>query len=346
MRSKSFIAVAGFIVLLLVLAGGVYAYDTNRNDLIAEGIRVGGVDVGGLRAHEARAKLDRELLGPLRQPVTATHKGRTFSLTPEQARVGVDIDGSVDHALDRSRKGSLFARTMRGVTGETVEADLGVDVTYDRGAVDALVKKVEKALERDAVDASVSFTGGTIDRKPSKEGRAVLANRLRRDVMNAMTGAHADRSLKVRTRAVKPRTTTGDLGERYPAVIIVNRDAFRLTLYKDLEPAKTYKIAVGKAGMDTPAGEYKIENKAENPAWHVPQSDWAGDLAGKIIPPDDPRNPIEARWMGFFDGAGIHGTEAISSLGTRASHGCVRMAIPDVIELYDQVPVGSPVVIL
>jgi lipoprotein-anchoring transpeptidase ErfK/SrfK len=196
------------------------------------------------------------------------------------------------------------------------------------------------------VDATVSVAGGNIDRKPSREGRAVLANRLRRDVMNAMTGAHANRDLRIRTRKVKPKVTSDDLGERYPAVLIVNRDAFRLTLYKNLKPAKTYRIAVGQAGMDTPAGEYKIENKAENPAWHVPDSDWAGELRGKIIPPDDPRNPIEARWMAIYNGAGIHGTEAIASLGTRASHGCVRMAIPDVIELYDQVPVGSPVVIL
>src|SRR5687767_14003340 len=102
MRSKSFIAVSGFLVVLLVLAGGVYAYDTGRNDLIAEGIRVGSIDVGGLRAHEARAKLAEELLTPLREPVVASHDGRTFSLTPEQARVGVNIDHSVDRALDRS----------------------------------------------------------------------------------------------------------------------------------------------------------------------------------------------------------------------------------------------------
>jgi lipoprotein-anchoring transpeptidase ErfK/SrfK len=78
----------------------------------------------------------------------------------------------------------------------------------------------------------------------------------------------------------------------------------------------------------------------------VPDSDWAGDLAGEVIPPDDPRNPIEARWMAIYNGAGIHGTTAINSLGTAASHGCVRMAIPDVIELYDQVPVASPVYII
>src|SRR3712207_3167897 len=173
MRSKSFIAVAGFLVLLLVLAGGVYAYDTGRNDLIADGIRVGGIDVGGLRAHEARAKLNDELLGPLRRPVTATYGAtRTFSLTPEQARVGVDIDGAVDHALDRSRSGNLLSRTVRGLTGETVQAELPVDITYDRAAVDGLVKDVEAALERDPVDARVSFEGGNIDRRPAEHGRA------------------------------------------------------------------------------------------------------------------------------------------------------------------------------
>ena len=49
--------------------------------------------------------------------------------------------------------------------------------------------------------------------------------------------------------------------------------------------------------------------------------------------------------MGIFDGAGIHGTDETYSLGSAASHGCMRMAIPDVIELYDQVPVGAPIYI-
>jgi lipoprotein-anchoring transpeptidase ErfK/SrfK len=128
-------------------------------------------------------------------------------------------------------------------------------------------------------------------------------------------------------------------------VLIVDRDSFRLTLYKRLKVAKTFRIAVGKAGVETPAGLYNIQNKAVNPAWHVPDSDWAGELAGKVIPPDDPENPIKARWMGIFDGAGIHGTDAEGSIGTAASHGCIRMRIPDVIELYDEVPLGAPVYI-
>ena len=49
--------------------------------------------------------------------------------------------------------------------------------------------------------------------------------------------------------------------------------------------------------------------------------------------------------MGIFNGAGIHGTDDTGSLGSAASHGCVRMAIPDVIDLYDRVDVGTPIYI-
>ena len=82
-----------------------------------------------------------------------------------------------------------------------------------------------------------------------------------------------------------------------------------------------------------------------DPSWHVPNSAWAGSLAGQVIPPG-PADPLKARWIGIFDGAGIHGTDELSSLGSAASHGCVRMAIPDVIDLYDRVQVGDPIYIL
>ena len=81
-----------------------------------------------------------------------------------------------------------------------------------------------------------------------------------------------------------------------------------------------------------------------NPSWSVPDADWTGGLAGQVVPPG-PDNPLKARWMGIFDGAGIHGTDDVGSLGSAASHGCVRMSVPDVVELYDHVDVGTPLYI-
>ena len=122
---------------------------------------------------------------------------------------------------------------------------------------------------------------------------------------------------------------------------MADRANFKLRFYKHLELVKEYTVAVGAVGFDTPAGLYHIQNKAVDPAWSVPNSDWAGDLAGTVVPGGVPENPLKARWMGIYDGAGIHGTDQTYSLGSAASHGCIRMAIPDVIELYDQVDVGA-----
>jgi lipoprotein-anchoring transpeptidase ErfK/SrfK len=143
---------------------------------------------------------------------------------------------------------------------------------------------------------------------------------------------------------VKPDVTTDELAQKYPVYLTIDRAAFQLRLWENLKLAKTYTIAVGQQGLETPAGTYTIDDKQVNPSWHVPDSAWAGDLAGQVIPPG-PEDPIKARWMGFFNGAGIHGTDEVTSLGTAASHGCVRMAIPDVIGLYPQVPLGTPIYI-
>jgi lipoprotein-anchoring transpeptidase ErfK/SrfK len=120
--------------------------------------------------------------------------------------------------------------------------------------------------------------------------------------------------------------------------------AFGSGFFKRLKLANTYRIGVGRAGFETPSGLYRVQNKAVNPSWFVPDKPWAGSLAGKVIPPG-PDNPIKARWMGIYDGAGIHGTSDTASIGTAASHGCIRMLIPQVEELYDQVPVRTPIYI-
>ena len=172
------------------------------------------------------------------------------------------------------------------------------------------------------------------------------AARLRRDLERELLDAGRRRVVRVRTTVVKPEVSTEDLAKKYPAVLVVNRSAFKLTLYKNLKPAKTYGVAIGKIGLETPAGLYHIQNKAVNPAWTMPNSDWVAPKdRGKVIPGGTPENPLKARWLGIFAGAGIHGTDAESSIGTAASHGCVRMRIPDVIDLYDQVPVGAPIYI-
>ena len=154
-----------------------------------------------------------------------------------------------------------------------------------------------------------------------------------------------ERQVKAAVRTTKPKVTQAELAEKYPSMLVADRANFKLRFYRNLKLQKTYTVAVGAGRLRHPGGLYHIQNKAVNPAWSVPNSDWAGVLAGTVVPGGVPENPLKARWLGIYDGAGIHGTDQTYSLGTAASHGCIRMAIPDVIELYDQVPVGAPVYI-
>jgi lipoprotein-anchoring transpeptidase ErfK/SrfK len=332
------------VTVLLVGAGSLYAYDRQVTKKIADGVTVNGIEVSGLTPAQARSKLEASLLEPLSQPVSVRYKGRRFTLTPEKARVAVDIDGSVDRAMAVSTDGNLFTRTWREVRGRELDARVEAEIDYSEDAVRSIVRRVERRLEIEARDASVDLESGKVDPTPEREGLDVRAARLRKDIRSELVDMGETRIARVKTRVVEPKVTTKDLAEKYPAVILINRGGFQLSLYKNLKLAKTYPIAVGQVGLETPAGLYNIENKAVNPAWHVPNSDWAGSMAGTVVPPG-PSNPIKARWMGIYAGAGIHGTDAAGSIGTNASHGCVRMLIPDVVELYDQVPVGAPVYI-
>jgi hypothetical protein len=332
------------VTVLLVGAGSLYAYDREVRKKIADGVTVNGIDVGGLEPAQARAKLSASLLDPLSRPVSVRYKGRRFTLTPAKARLAVDIDGSVDRAMAVSTDGNMFTRTWREVRGRELDARVDAKVDYSEDAVRAISRRVERRLEIEARDASVDLESGKIDPTPSRDGLDVRAARLRKDIRAELLDLGDTRIARVKTRVVEPKVTTDELADKYPAVLIVNRGAFQLELYKNLKLHKTYRVAIGQAGYDTPSGLYNIQNKAVNPAWSVPNSDWAGSLAGTVVPPG-PSNPIKARWMGIYDGAGIHGTDATGSIGTAASHGCIRMLIPDVVELYDQVPVGAPVYI-
>ena len=345
MRTKSFILVAAFLAVLVVLGGALYAYDHARANEIAPGVKVAGVALGGLSPDQARARLERDILAPLERPIVLHHANKTWKLGPREARLRADLSAMVDEALTRSRTGDLFSRSWRSLTGKRLDDDLKPTVQYSDAAVIRLIDKVRHSVERPAKDASVKISGAGVTTIPGVEGLAISASQLHRQIGAAITSTSAPRTFVARTRHTQPKVTAAALKRRYNTVIVVNRGQFRLRLFKDLKLHQTFGIAVGQVGLETPAGQYQIANKAINPAWHVPNSPWAGKLAGKVIAGNDPSNPIKARWLGIFDGVGIHGTSDDASIGSNASHGCIRMHIPDVEKLYDEVPVGAAIYI-
>lgn len=344
MGRKLQIAIVLAVVGLIGLAGGAYAWDSSRSDEIAEGIEIGGVDVGGLTAEEAKRLVTRELVKPLDKPLLVTYDGVRYQLNQDKLAIRADVQATVDDALAASQDGGLPGRIWRYATGGEVDESIQPKVSYDEGAVSEFVEKVAAAINREPVNASVEPTAASIEPVTEQEGLTLREDDLREQLTTAIQSPD-HRTVEAEVDKVEPEVTIAELADEYPVYLTVDRSNFELKLWENLKLSKTYTVAIGAVGFDTPAGLYSIQNKAVDPAWNVPDSDWAGNLAGKVIPGGAPNNPLKARWMGIYDGAGIHGTDDTASLGSAASHGCVRMAVPDVIELYDQVPVGTPIYI-
>jgi lipoprotein-anchoring transpeptidase ErfK/SrfK len=340
-------AVAGLLGLVLALAFGMYLYDHARRDHIAKGVSIDGIDVGGLSAAAATARLRGDVAVSMEKTVLVSSHGKTWRITPRQAGVAVDVAGTVSEAVNASRAGSIFSRTWRGLVGGSVNKNLPLRVNYSQQAIRGFVDEIRAAVNTQPRNATVEPSASGLAEVPDRAGVAVKAMKLRARLARALTGPFAKRTITVPTLIRKPAVTTSELAAKYPAYIVVNREKFELLFYQHLKLASTYPIAVGMQGLETTAGLYHVQWKQTNPPWYVPKSAWAGALAGKTIPPG-PDDPLKARFMAFNGGAGIHGIDPseYSSIGHDASHGCVRMRIPDVIALYARTPVGTPVYVI
>jgi L,D-transpeptidase catalytic domain/Putative peptidoglycan binding domain len=345
-KRRRWVTVVVAVLVVLAVGGGAaaYAIDRAHADTLARGTRIAGVDVGGLSVREARTVLHRRIVRRLGRPVVVVHGRHRYTLTPAAARLRVDVSGMVETALDESRSGSFVSRVYREATDARVETRIRLRVGYSDAAVRAFVGRIARSVDRPATSAKVIPSTTSLVTVRSRNGLAVYRRGLVRVLEDRLIHTGRRRVVQLPTRVVRPDVSTAGLAKQYPAFITIDRAHFTLRLFRDLRFYKAYRIAVGRQGLETPAGEYTIDDKQVNPSWHVPNSPWAGSLAGRIIPPG-PDDPIKSRWLGFYNGAGIHGTDDIGSLGSAASHGCIRMSIPDVEQLFDLVPLHTPIYI-
>jgi lipoprotein-anchoring transpeptidase ErfK/SrfK len=341
---KVYIAIVLGVVLLLGGAVGAYAWDASRSDEIAEGITIGGVHVGGMTEEEAEQAVSEILVEPLDEEIVVNHDGTKYILSTKKLAVRANVSESVQKAINASQEGGLPTRLWRYATNGEVDEAIEPQVDFSKEAIDEFIARIAEDVAVAPVNASVEPTAGSIEPVKEQVGYSLRQEDLREQVTAAVIAPTGGR-IEPEVMKVEPEVTTDDLVAEYPVYLTVNRSTFELKLWENLELTKTYTVAIGAAGFETPTGEYAIQNKAVDPTWNVPDSDWAGKLAGTIVPGGAANNPLKARWLGIYDGAGIHGTDDTASLGSAASHGCVRMSVSDVIELYDQVPVGTPIYI-
>jgi len=302
---RSTLALTTLAGVVVVFGGAVAGLSAASSGEIAHGVHVGGVELGGLTPEQARVRLSREYVATLQQPIVVERRGKQFALSAKEARITADVDATVREAVKASETGNVLDHAWRSVSGSEVNRSLDVEVAASHDAVVRFVDRVRREVDRAPVAASLQFVGDKPVVTTSKSGMAVDRKKLASMVSTAATEPRRQIML-VPVKAEQPKQSASKVRDEHGTVIVVNRNEHKLYLYKGFKVSKTYSVAVGMQGLETPAGTYTINDKQVDPVWHVPNSAWAGSLAGTSVPPG-PSNPIKARWMGFYDGAGIHG---------------------------------------
>jgi lipoprotein-anchoring transpeptidase ErfK/SrfK len=334
-RARSVLILALALTAALAGATTASAQAPRPGEVIAPGVSAAGVDLSGTTLQIAEDRLKALLTAKLNRDVIVHVGNETVRMKAADAKLTFDARRTARRALYAGR---------RLTPGQPV--DVGLALSHARLPVRAFAQRVARETRQAPRNATVRITVRRIFRTRARAGAQIDATALAAAIDAALDQPRASRVMRPeRTVRVSAEINANDLARVYNTILTIDRNTFKLRLFKGLKWRKTYPIAIGAAGHDTPSGTYSIANKQVNPAWHVPNSPWAGDLQGQVIPGGAPNNPLKARWLGIADGVGIHGTAEDWSIGSRASHGCIRMHVSDVVDLYPRVPVGTKVLI-
>lgn len=346
-RARTLLLIAGALLLLAAVGVGFLGYNASAaSDRIPKGVTIAGVDVGGKSPAEARALLKRRVGQPAQRPVKVEVDGRTVELKASDARVGISFDGAIRRAMAQGEDGNFLQRGWRELTGGRVDGNQKIVVAVNRRAVAAFVDRITRSVDKPAVDASLAIAVDSVSVTESQDGaRLKDPAKLQKQIVRALHQPRGERSFRAETIIVAPAKTTDQVWAATPTVVTVSKSSTTVRVFVRGELTTSYGVAVGSSEYPTPEGQFVVQSMQVDPPWNVPQSEWAGDLAGQTIPGGAPNNPLVARWIGFNGSVGFHGTADIGSLGSAASHGCVRMDPADVIDLYERVDINTPVLV-
>ena len=307
------------VVAAAFVAVGATAPSAARSPaIVPAGVSVGGVRVGGLSSESARA-LVRETFS---KPIRLRFQDERWFVSPE----GLGVQASVDDAVSRALHAAPRSRV-----------ELRVDVS--RRHIRAYVGYLNRRFAEEPEDAQLLGANGlTPVISEGRPGRRIARWLMEGRLLRALR-LPTRPTIAVPTKPVAPDVSRDEFGP----VIVIGRESHRLRLYDGTRHVREFGVATGQAEYPTPLGTFSIATMQRNPWWIPPPSDWAKDA--KPIPPG-PGNPLGTRWMGLNQfSVGIHATPDAASIGYSASHGCIRMRIPDAEWLFEQVDVGTPVVI-
>ena len=341
---KLFAVVAVLLgVALLGIAGIAYAgydYSKKYEGRILPGAVVAGVDVGGMSPQEALVAVRQAVRPQLHRRVEITWEDRTWTVTPKELGARSNARAVVQAALSASSETSFFEKTRMRILGDQLTFSNDVALSYSRAGTRGFVEGLASNLYREPRDAAIDYSTGWVKISSSRRGREVKVARSVASLRRALQSGSSEAQLSVRT--TQPEVTE----DAFEKVILVRIGENKAYLYEDGKITHEYLVATGQPAYPTPTGVFEITEKRYMPTWINPAPDgWGSDMPASI--PPGISNPLGLRALNWSaSGIRFHGTTATYSLGYNASHGCVRMSNDDVIELYDLVDVGTPIVSL
>ena len=321
---------AGLAVLLILPAG---AAAQEPEPVIPPGASAAGLDLSNQTLSQAAANLDAAFSAAVAQPIEVRVARLRFTLDLTRIGFGFDPARTARRAYDA------------GVAAAGQPVDVPLHVTYDGERLARFTTYVDRHSDITPRNAKLKMTIKRMKVRRARMGWSIDERALAIALDPLLADPRAARVMRVERVRVHPEVNVIDLRRQNRAVLTIDRANFKLRYFKNLKLRRSYGIAVGAPGYETPTGRFSILNKAVNPAWSAPDEPWAGAYRNEVVEGGSAENPLKARWMGIVGGVGIHGTAAEYSIGTAASHGCIRMRVPDVIRLYRHVPVGTAVLI-
>ncbi|MGZ4132207.1 MAG: L,D-transpeptidase [Actinomycetota bacterium] len=345
---RRFAVVAAVVLGILVVgaaaaAFGAMRYERAHADMILPGVRIDGVDVGGMTRSQAKAAVQAAAAKPLRADLTVSVRGQHWITNPAQLGRRADIVSAVDDAMRAGADLDTLHRAWRRFRGEPLDVDIDLAYTTKGPAVDDLVGRIAKAVYTEPSDAAIEVNDAETDVVFHHASRGAKLNKAAASAAIAAALDAGERQVQLRTTVVRPDVTEATMGR----TIVVRVDQNRLYLYKGFSVERTYSVATAMPGFTTPDGVWRIWDKQVDPTWYNPALDsWGADLPA--IVPGGPGNPMGPRGI-YISAPGlilIHGNADDASIGRYASHGCIRMHNDEVIELYPLIDVGDHVVVV
>lgn len=336
---------AAVLVLFVVGSAAAVVGDWLTLPMVPNGVTLAGATVGGLAEAALRARIDEGVSKPAMQPLTVYGDSKTWMLDP-QGIVTIDTDAMVREAYAPAARANLVTRLYSRVTGAPL-ATVAVKPAYnvDRTALAAWVERTAGTVDRSPVDATRSIVAYQIKITPEVPGAKVDRARAVEVLSAALTAdaqTQSARTAELPIAVTKPKT----LAASFSRAIVVSIARCKVYLFDGATLVKTYSCAPGQPAWPTPLGDFHIVRKQANAPWINPHSAWSLKMPETI--PGGPYNPMGDRKLALdYPGIYLHGIppSEFGSIGTHASHGCMRMMPSAIHDLYPRVKVGDPVFI-